>query len=46
MNFLALFFICIKMYAFLNTRELAYFIHNFSLMQAVKIAGKLKKDGL
>lgn len=32
MNFLALFFICVKMYSFINTRELAYFIYNFSLM--------------
>lgn len=30
MNFLALFFICIKMYAFMNARELAYFLHNFA----------------
>lgn len=44
MNFLALFFICIKMYAFLNTRELAYFIHNFSLMlQARRRNPKIKQ---
>lgn len=30
MNFFPLFFICIKMYAFINARELAYFLHNFA----------------
>lgn len=44
MNFIPLFFICIKMYAFLNTRELAYFLHNFSLvLQARRKNPKLKQ---
>ena len=30
MNFVALFFICLKMYSFMNARELAYFLHTFS----------------
>lgn len=32
MNFIALFFICIKMYSFIYARELTYFIQSFSLM--------------
>lgn len=32
MNYLALFFIAAKMYAFLYNKELAYFIQSFSLM--------------
>lgn len=32
MNYLALFFIAAKMYAFMYTKELAYFIQSFSLM--------------
>lgn len=30
MSFFALFFICVKMYAFMSARELAYFLHNFT----------------
>ncbi|MBQ8417922.1 MAG: hypothetical protein IJX10_04745 [Phascolarctobacterium sp.] len=30
MEFIALFFICVKMYAFMNAQELAYFLHSFA----------------
>lgn len=30
MNFIALFFICLKMYSFIYAKELAYFLHNFA----------------
>ncbi|MBQ9764232.1 MAG: hypothetical protein IJV92_07740 [Phascolarctobacterium sp.] len=29
MNFIPLFFICLKMYSFMYTQELAYFLYNF-----------------
>lgn len=44
MSFIPLFFIIIKMYAFLNTRELAYFLHNFALiLQARRKNPKVKQ---
>lgn len=30
MSIIPLFFICVKMYSFINAQELAYFLHNFA----------------